>query len=128
MDAVACVCVCGGGVCSTPIRLPGDQEDVPFHPILNLRDLNPYLLLEKFRMETLTSILRDVCPGMWMISLDLKDAYPHVLIPRSHRKFLRFALKDQCRVLRAYQWGVLPFHLAMVPQLFTKLLGPVAAH
>ena len=74
-----------------------------FLPILNLRVLNPYLLVDKFRMETLTSILSDLHPAMWMVSLDLKDAYLHVPIRPSHRKFLSFAWKDQYGVLRVYQ-------------------------
>ncbi len=31
-----------------------------FHPVLNLRGLNPFLKIEKFRMETLVLILRDL--------------------------------------------------------------------
>ena len=93
-----------------------------FRPILNLRGLNPYLLVEKFRMETLASILLDLQKGMWMISLDLKDAYVHVPIFPSHRKFLRFALTDRQGSLHVYQWKVLPFGLATAPRLFTKLL------
>ncbi len=99
-----------------------------FRPILNLRGLNAYLLMEKFRMETLASILRDLQQGMWMISLDLKDAYQHVPIIPLHRKFLRFALRDQQGILRVYQWAVLPFGLATAPRVFTKILAPIAAH
>ncbi len=98
-----------------------------FRPILNLRGLNVYLLTEKFRMETLASI-RDLQKGMWMISLDLKDAYLHGSIVPRHRRFLRFALRDQHGSLQIYQWRVLPFGLATAPRLFTKLLAPVAAH
>ncbi len=60
-----------------------------FRPILNLTGLNAYLLIEKFRMEILASILQDLQKGMWMISLDLKDAYLHVSIVPRHRQFLR---------------------------------------
>ena len=99
-----------------------------FRPILNLRGLNAYLLVEKFRMETLASILRDLQQGVWMISLDLKDAYLHVPIIPPHRKFLRFALRDHQGILRVYQWAVLPFGLATAPRVFTKILAPIAAH
>ncbi len=73
----------------------------------------------------MTSIFRDLHSGMWMVSLDLKDAYLHVPIRPSPYKFLRFALKDQYGVLRG-----LPMvsFLATAPRLFTKWLTPVAAH
>ncbi len=77
-----------------------------FHPILNLRGLNTYLLMEKFRMGMRVSILQNLQPGMWMVSLDLKDAYLHVPIVPSHRRFLRFVLKDSRGVLHIYQWVV----------------------
>ncbi len=109
---------------STPTTSWRPRKRVGFCPILNFRGLNPYLLVEKFRLETMTSILRDLCPGMWMVSLYLKDAYFHVPIRPSHRNFLRFALKDQYGVLHVYQWGALPFGLATAPRLFTKLLAP----
>ncbi len=69
----------------------------------NLRGLNAYLLVEKFRMETLASVLRDLQKGMWMISLDLQDAYLHVSIVPRHRRFLRFSLRDQQGSLCIYQ-------------------------
>ncbi len=54
---------------STPTTSWRPRKRVGFCPILNFRGLNPYLLVEKFRLETMTSILRDLCPGMWMVSL-----------------------------------------------------------
>ncbi len=74
------------------------------------------------------SILRDLQQGMWMISLDLKEAYLYVSIIPQHRKFLRFALKDQHGILCVYQWRMLPFGLATAPRVFTELLAPIAAH
>ncbi len=61
-----------------------------------------------------------------MISLDLKDAYLHVPIIPQHRKFLRFAFRDQQGILRVCQWGALPFGLTTAPRVFTKLLAPIA--
>ncbi len=116
----------GGGVL-LPL-LPRVKGSRRISSYLNLRGLNAYLLVEKFRMETLASILRDLQQGMWMISLDLKDAYLHVPIIPLHRKFLRFALRDQQGILRVYQWAVLPFGLASAPRVCTKMLAPIAAH
>ncbi len=49
-------------------------------PILNLCGLNTFLCVAKFCRGTVTSILQGLHKGWWMVSLDLKDAYLHVLI------------------------------------------------
>ena len=43
----------------------------------------------------LQSIMSVVAPGRWLASLDLKDAYFHVPIFLSHRKFLRVNWRGQ---------------------------------
>ena len=63
-----------------------------------------------------------------MVSLDLKDAYLHVPIHRSHWRYLRFALGNSAGVLIVYQWKALPFSLAMAPRVFTKVMLPLVAH
>ncbi len=50
-------------------------------------------------------------------SIDLKDAYIHVLILPWHRPFLQFAFER-----RAYQYKVLPFGLSLSPRVFTKVV------
>ena len=104
------------------------KKDGSWRPILDLKRLNLYIRCEKFRMETLTSVLQAVQPGDWMISLDLKDAYLHVPIAPGHRKFLRFAFRDPQGVLMRYQWKVLPFGLSTAPRVFTKIVAPLAGH
>ena len=56
------------------------KKDGSLRPILNLKIFNQYLVKEKFRMETLKSILSTLEKGDWLISLDLKDAYLHIPI------------------------------------------------
>ena len=46
--------------------------------------LNTYLCVSKFHMETLSSIIQGLHLGWWIVLLDLKDAYLHVLIHPSH--------------------------------------------
>jgi len=65
-------------------------------------------------------VLKFLKPGDWLASLDLKDAYFHVPIFPSHRKFLRFAFLN-----RVYQFRVLSFGLNTAPRVFTKVLAPV---
>ena len=92
-------------------------------PILNLKPLNKKLVVDTFTMETLRQVIVAVSPGEWLAAIDLKDAYFHVPIHPSHKKFLRFAINGQC-----YQYRVIPFGLATSPRVFTKVLAPVMAH
>ena len=56
------------------------------------------------------------------MSLDINDAYLHVLICARHQRFLRFAIgKDH------YRFVALPFGLASAPRVFTKVLAPILA-
>ena len=57
-----------------------------------------------------------------MVSLDLKDAYLQVPIHPDSRKYLRFVASG-----RVYQFKALCFGLSMAPQVFTRVMTPVAA-
>ena len=92
-------------------------------PILNLSNLNLYLQRFHFRMETLRSIIKSLQQGEWTIALDLTDAYFHVPIRPSHRRYLRFCFNGQC-----YQYRALPFGLSTAPRLFTKVVQVIAGH
>lgn len=58
-----------------------------------------------------------------MATLDLKDAYFHISIAPSHRKFLRFTVGD-CH----YQFKALSFGLASAPHIFTKVMVVIVSH
>ena len=73
-----------------------------------------------FKMETLRSVIRFVKPGDWLAPIDLKDAYLHIPIRPSHRKYLHFAFQGDC-----YQFGVLPFGLNTAPMVWTKVFAPI---
>ena len=73
-------------------------------------------------METTASIMVSLRPGEWTTSIDLKDAYFHVPIAKSLRKYLCFVVND-----KVYQFVALPFGLALAPFVFTKIMGAVAA-
>ena len=73
-------------------------------------------------METLQSIIGVMHPQLWMASVDLKDAYFHVLVVAVHHQFLRF-----CWQGTSYQFGVLPFGLSSGPRVFAKTLAPLIA-
>ncbi|XP_059381433.1 uncharacterized protein LOC132116575, partial [Carassius carassius] len=93
------------------------KKDGGLRPILDLRRLNLALRSSKFKMLTVKSILSQIQPNDWFVTIDLKDAYFHIQIIERHRKFLRFALEG-----KAYQYRVLPFGLALAPRTFSKCM------
>ena len=76
-----------------------------------------------FRMFTTSSVLSSVEKGDYAFKIDLQDAYFHVPIHPSSRKYLRFAFEN-----RVYQFRVLPFGLNTAPQVFTRLGHTVTAY
>lgn len=56
-----------------------------------------------------------------MISLDVQDAYFHILVHPDLRKYLRFVFEDQI-----FQFRALCFGLLTAPQVFTRVLAPLA--
>lgn len=99
------------------------KKDGRLLPILDLRILNWYLKQEKFKMLTLAQVLLALQEEDWMVSIDLQDAYFHIPILKSHRKYLRFMVGSQ-----HYQFAVLPVGLTTALRVFTKVMAVVAAH
>ena len=88
--------------------------------IINLKRLNKYLEKIHFKMEHIMTILPLIKPGMYMTSLDLKDAYVSLPIANRHKKYLRFVWKDQL-----YEYQCLYFGLSLAPFYFTKVMKPI---
>ena len=88
-----------------------------WRPVLDLSTLNQFLVDHSFRMETPASVRDAIHPNDWAVSLDLRDAYFHLLIHDADRKFLRFTWDGM-----TYQFRSLPFGLAPAPWLFTKVV------
>jgi hypothetical protein len=68
-----------------PKKLPG-----AWRAILDLKALNQYLTAPKFKMETAETSRKQLGLGQWTTSIDLVDAYLHVPIHKSFRRYLRF--------------------------------------
>ncbi len=92
-------------------------------PILDLRHLNRSLRRFGFKMLTIPIIMSQIISEDWFVTIDLKDAYFHVSIIPSHRRFLRFAFGG-----KAFQYRVIPFSLALSPRTFTKCMDGALAH
>ena len=92
-----------------------------FRPVIDLKLLNTFLKPKPFKMETPQSIRRALKKGMWVFSIDLKDAYFHVPIHPASRKYLRICLDQE-----VYQFKALPFGISSAPWLFTKIFKQIA--
>ena len=99
-----------------------EKKDGRFRVILNLKNLNQLVEYQKFKMETLESIVNLIRPGCFMASLDLKDTYYSVPVAMEDRPFLRFRWEDTL-----YQFSCLPMGLTSAPRIFTKIMKPVLA-
>ncbi|KAG2191282.1 hypothetical protein INT47_001832 [Mucor saturninus] len=67
-----------------------------------------------------TEVTRTIKPNNWMTSIDLSDAFLHIPVHPSSRRFLRFRWNHT-----TYQFKTTPFGLSLVPWLFTKITKPI---
>ena len=85
-----------------------------WRPVIDLKNLNAHIHTPHFRINTTSSVLSSVEKGDYSFKIDLQDAYFHVPIHPSSRKYLRFAFEN-----KVYQFRVLPFGLNTAPRVFT---------
>jgi hypothetical protein len=89
-------------------------------PVLNLRPLNQFVPKVHFKMESLKSTCMFINQGDFLTSIDLADAFLHVLVDQSSVGYLQFAWEAQL-----FQFEVLPFGLSLSRLVFTKILRPI---
>ncbi|KAJ1172079.1 hypothetical protein NDU88_003931 [Pleurodeles waltl] len=83
------------------------KKDGQLRPILDLRILNWFPKQEKFKMLTLALVLLALNKEDWMVSGDLQDAYFHIPILKSHRRYQTF--RNNLLELRAIPLAVKAF-------------------
>ena len=94
-----------------------------WRPVIDLSRLNQFILCPHFKMETVDSIRLALRKGDWVTSLDLTDAYFHVMIHRRSRRYLRFSFEG-----KTFQFRALPFGLCVSPYVFSRVLKAVLRH
>ena len=67
-----------------------------WRPVIDLSRLNLQVFKTPFKMETIQSTLLSVHRGDWMVSLDLKDAYPLVPYPHTYIALYHSHAKVTC--------------------------------
>lgn len=91
-----------------------------FRPIVNLKNLNKFLIYHHFKMESLETVKQILRKGDWIVKLDLKDAYTTVPMYEGHQDFLCFLWKT-----KMFRFSCLPFGLSSAPRCFTKIMRVV---
>ncbi|KAM9994366.1 hypothetical protein ACTFIZ_007602 [Dictyostelium cf. discoideum] len=89
-------------------------------PVLDLKRLNTYINNQSFKMEGIKNLPSMVKQGYYMVKLDIKKAYLHVLVDPQYRDLFRFVWQG-----KHYRWKTMPFVLSTAPCIFTMLLRPV---
>ena len=95
--------------------------------VIDLRYVNQYLHLTKFKYEGINLIPSLFSKGDHMFTFDLKSGYHHVDIHEDFQTYLGFSWGEGAS-RRFYVFRVLPFGLASACYVFTKLLRPLIKH
>src|ERR1700747_1055290 len=73
-----------------------------------------------FKMESIKMVCNIINRKDYLTSIALQDAFLHILIQPSSRKYLQFHWKG-----KQFQCQVLPFGLSLAPYVFMKIVKPV---
>ncbi|CAJ0964903.1 unnamed protein product [Ranitomeya imitator] len=98
------------------------KKDGTVQPILDPKLLNKSIRVQRFRMESLRSVIVSMEKGEFLASIDIQDAYLHIPIFPSHQRLLRFAVQEQ-----HFQFVALPFGLTTALRVFTKVMAAAVA-
>ena len=94
-----------------------------WRPVIDLSRLNRYILTPHFKMKTIDSVRLALRKNDLAISVDLKDAYFHILIHRKSRRHFHFHFMG-----RTYQFQALAFGLSPTPYVFNRIVKMVVKH
>jgi hypothetical protein len=82
------------------------------------RVVNDEQLTIHFKMQTAESVQNVMLPGDFATSIDLKNAFYHMIVDESMQPFLCFEFEGKC-----YSYMAMPFGSKHSPRLFTEALS-----
>tara|TARA_R110002050_G_scaffold11623_1_gene39052 strand:+ start:637 stop:1518 length:882 start_codon:yes stop_codon:yes gene_type:complete len=118
---------CKGGTLlpqvESPIFAIPKKEPGKWRIILDMRYINKYQRVPKFKHEGLASISVLIKPGDWTTQGDISQGFHHIPVQKKHQKYLGFSHRG-----KTYQYVVLPMGSSSSPFIFNKMLRPVLQH
>uniref|UniRef100_A0A2A4J4H2 Reverse transcriptase domain-containing protein n=1 Tax=Heliothis virescens TaxID=7102 RepID=A0A2A4J4H2_HELVI len=97
------------------------KSDGKWRPVFNLKRLNEFVKLQKFRLVNHRKLQFFLQKGDYMTKIDLSQAYLHIPIARRHWRYLGIQYRNT-----TYAMTALPFGLSSAPQIFAKTINWVA--
>ena len=88
------------------------KQNGKYRPVINLKNLNQFVLYEHFKQETFSVVLDLIQKNDYFSSLDLCDAYFSIFIHKKFHRFLKFARQGQL-----YSFICVPFGYSMASRL-----------
>ena len=113
------------------LNSPGYYSCVFVHPrsndspnkwrlIFDISNLNKFLIAPRFKMESTTTVRHFLKLNHFAVKLDLSDAFLHVPLHKSFRKYMRFFHRG-----KAYQFRSICFGANFSPYIFSYLINTV---
>ena len=108
--------------CITPISVV-PKKDKSYRLIADLRYINKCLQVPKFSYDDLDSVLAQIEPGDFLVTLDIRKGFYHIPIHADFQNYLAFQFNGVC-----YKWCFLPFGLSVSPYYFNKIIRSIVTH
>ena len=83
--------------------------------MLNPKRLNKFVDYQHFKIEWLQNVLELIRPGVYMVSINLKDVFYSVPVHKNHQAYLKFFVDEYLKFV------CMPNGYAPAMQIFTKL-------
>jgi Reverse transcriptase (RNA-dependent DNA polymerase) len=112
----------GRGSYLTLFLVPKKTPDA-WRGCLDMRPVNDHVVKEHFKMEGLHTVRQLLRRDDWLTTVDITDAYPHLAVAPSHRRFMRFVWRGV-----HFEYAAMCFGLTSAPRLWTKLMRPVVTY
>ena len=93
-----------------------------FRLVINLRNLNQFIHMEHFAMETITNLRTMLSKDDWIMTIDISDAYLTIPLDEEFKNYVAFQYQDQ-----NYRFLCMPFSLNDATRAFTKAMKHPAA-
>ena len=109
-------------MCCNPLTVANKSSKLRL--VLDLRHVNQYVQLDKFKYEDLTTFAEIFEEKDFFVTFDLTSGYHHIDIHPEQRKYLGFHWLFPNGQTKYFIFNVLPFGLSSACYIFTKILRP----